>query len=573
MLPRLNKRWEIQDQIPEDIDQALANFPPFFRQILYTRGICDDRQAQTFLSGDVENDHPFLLMDMEDTIRRILWAIDHGELIAVYGDYDVDGVTATALLTQALRQYGAVVIPYIPNRFEEGYGLNMEALELLVQQGVQLIITVDCGIRSPQEAKRAEELGIDLIISDHHQPGTEIPDAFTVVCPKRGDDTYPDKNLSGVGLAYKIAQALALRRPDAGVSAENWLDLVALGTVADVVPLTGENRSLVRKGLQTMRVRMPQARPGLYSLASVARVNVQKISAVDIAFMLGPRLNAAGRLKTAQDSLKLLLAESMDDSGLLSQTLDNQNRERQELTRKTLEAVIGTMKEPGAEEILFAFDPGYNPGIVGLVASRLVETYYRPAIVGHQEDGVTRASCRSIPEFHITRALDECADLLERHGGHALAAGFTVRNENLPELVRRLREIAARELEGLDLCPVLRADVEIPLERLRHGYVETVLSYLEQLQPTGQGNPEAVFVSRGLEVVRTWTVGAEKQHLKLKVRAGNILYDAIAFRQGHLAENMPKLIDLMYMLEKNEYNGFSSLQLNVKDIRPTGQPD
>ncbi len=273
------------------------------------------------------------------------------------------------------------------------------------------------------------------------------------------------------------------------------------------------------------------------------------------------------------DSLNLLLAESVDDAGLLSQNLDNQNRERQDLTRKTHETVVGTMKAQGLDEILFAFDPEFNPGIVGLVASRLVETYYRPAIVGQQEDGFTRASCRSIPEFHITRALDECADLLERHGGHALAAGFTVRNENVPELVQRLRDIAARELAGLDLCPVLRADLEIPLAKFRADYVETVLKYLDQLQPTGQGNPEAVFISRNLEVVRAWTVGAEKQHLRLKVRAGNILFDAIAFRQGHLAESMPKSIDLMYMLEKNEYNGFESLQLNVRDIRPAGELD
>ena len=573
MLPRQKKRWIIQERIPDNIDQALAEYPPFFRQILYTRGICDDRQAQTFLSGEVEADNPFQLTDMEDTVRRILWGIDHQEVIAVYGDYDVDGVTATALLTQVLRRYGAMVIPYIPNRFDEGYGLNVEALETLVGQGVRLVITVDCGIRSPREAERAEELGIDLIISDHHHPGAELPDAFTVICPKRSADGYPDKNLSGVGLAYKIAQAMALRRPEAGVAAEDWLDLVALGTVADVAPLTGENRCLVRKGLQTMRVRMLQARPGLYSLANVARVKVHKINAVDIAFMLGPRLNAAGRLKTAQDSLNLLLAESVDDSGLLSQNLDNQNRERQDLTRKTLETVVGTMKAQGLDEILFAFDPGFNPGIVGLVASRLVETYYRPAIVGQQEDGFTRASCRSIPEFHITRALDECADLLERHGGHALAAGFTVRNENVPELVQRLQDIAARELAGLDLCPVLRADLEIPLAKFRADYVETVLKYLEQLQPTGQGNPEAVFISRNLEVVRAWTVGAEKQHLRLKVRAGNILFDAIAFRQGHLAESMPKSIDLMYMLEKNEYNGFESLQLNVRDIRPAGELD
>jgi single-stranded-DNA-specific exonuclease len=231
------------------------------------------------------------------------------------------------------------------------------------------------------------------------------------------------------------------------------------------------------------------------------------------------------------------------------------------------------MQSRGDENILFVTDKNFNPGIVGLVASRLVETYYRPAVVGHEEDGYTRASCRSIPEFHITRALDECRDLLERHGGHALAAGFTVRNENVPELTARLRAIAARELTAQDLRPILRYDLEIPLGRLRADYVEIVLHHLDMLQPTGQGNPEAVFVSRDLEVARSWTVGTEKQHLRLKVKAGNILFDAIAFRQGHWAEAMPRNVDLMYVLEKNEYNGFENLQLNVRDLKPAGTSD
>ncbi len=575
MLPRLTKRWVLHDQIPEEIDQslALAGYPPFFRRILYRRGVCDGHQAQVFLSGEVDSDDPFIITDMADTVDRLLWAVDHHERIAVYGDYDVDGVTATALLTQVLRRYGGDVIPYIPNRFDEGYGLNNEALETLAGQSVRVVMTVDCGIRSPREAERAGELGIDLMISDHHQPGEEIPDAFTVICPKRSGDIYPDKDLSGVGLAYKIAQALGKRRPEAGVNAEEWLDLVALGTVADVVPLTGENRSLVRKGLQVIRRHLLEGRPGLLSLANVARVKINRICATDIAFMLSPRLNAAGRLNTAYDALNLLLAESMGQAGLLSQNLDNQNRERQELTRKTQEEVVRLLQSQGAEEILFAFNKGYNPGIVGLVASRLVETYYRPAVVGHEDGEYTRASCRSIPEFHITRALDECRDLLDRHGGHALAAGFTVRTEKVPELTGRLRAIAARELAAQDLRPVLHADATIPMEDLTESTVKKVFTYLDMLQPTGQNNPEAVFVSRNLEVVRAWTVGSDKQHLRLKLKAGKIIFDAIAFRQGYRAEAMPKFIDLMYQLEKNEYNGFESTQLNVKDLKAAGEPD
>lgn len=577
MLPRLNKRWVINERIPPEIDQLLAGngYPPFFRQILFARGITDLNSAYEYLEGIVEvgKDNPFLLKGMREAVDRLTWAIRKRERIAVYGDYDVDGVTATALLTQVLRAFGAEVYPYIPDRFEEGYGLNIEALDHLAGEGISLVVTVDCGIRSPREAERAEQLGIDLIISDHHHPGDELPDAYTVICPKQPGDDYPCKDLAGVGLAYKIAQALALELPEAGVCAEDWLDLVALGTVADLAPLVGENRSLVRRGLELMRSQQMANRPGLLSLANVARVNIPRINAGDIAFILGPRLNAAGRLSTAQEALNLLLCERQEDAGLLSQNLDNQNRERQELTRKTQEAAIRSMQGREGDAILFAFDQSYNPGIVGLVASRLVETFYRPAIVGHIEGDITRASCRSIPEFHITRALDECAELLVRHGGHALAAGFTVRTENIPALVDRLSALASAELSALDLRPVLRADQEIPLDLLKPELVGKFLYYLDRLQPTGQGNPEAVFVSRNLEVLHAKPVGADKQHLRFSVRAGSATFDAIAFRQAYRANPMPARVDLLYVFEVNEYNGRTSLQLNVRDFKESGVED
>ncbi len=569
MLSRLDKRWVIHEKITPDVDQALVEYPAFFRQILYSRGIQSLDQAYTYLMGEVENDNPFLLLNMEEAVIRLLWAVDHHEKIAVYGDYDVDGVTATALLTQVLRRHGAEVMFYIPNRFEEGYGLNVEALDWLAEQGVRVVVTVDCGIRSPREAEYADRLGIDLIVSDHHHPAEELPDAYTVICQKQPGDEYPEKNLSGVGLAYKIAQALDKRRPEAGVSADEWLDLVALGTVADVVPLRGENRKLVRRGLHLMRSQLLQGRPGLFSLASVAGLKVARITAGDIAFALGPRLNAAGRLNTALDSLALLMAQSVDEAGLLSQNLDNQNRERQERTRKTQEEAIRLAQEAGSEEILFAFDPNFSSGVVGLAASRLVDAFYRPAVVGEKGPDFTRASCRSIPEFHITRALDECSDLLERHGGHALAAGFTVRNENVPVLMEKLRAIAERELSAMDLRPSLHADMEIPLSDLRPNF----LKYLDTLQPTGQDNAEAVFVSRNLRVVRHKAIGTDGQHLRLTVTDGRVTYDAIAFRQGHKAENMPANIDAMYVFEQNEYNGRVSLQLNMRDLKQAGTPD
>lgn len=576
MPPRLTKRWVLHDTIPSEVDLSLQSQGiqyPSFRQILYGRGILDGHQALAYLEGKVEEgqDDPYLLKDMQDTAKRLQWAIKQGELIAVYGDFDVDGVTATALLTQALRRFGAQVIPYIPDRFEEGYGLNVTALETLAGQNVRLVVTVDCGIRSPEEATHAEKLGIDLIISDHHQPSAEIPNAYAVICPKQEGDTYPFKDLAGVGIAYKIAQALGMLMPEAGVRVDEFLDLVALGTVADVAPLVGENRSLVQRGLEVMRQCTADSRPGLLSLANLARLKIDRVTAGDIAFILGPRLNAAGRVNTARDSLDLLMCDNMQDAGLLSQNLDNQNRERQEMTRKTQERAIETFQSSGIGPILFTFHQDYSSGIVGLVASRLVETYYRPAIVGHIEGEYTRASCRSIPEFHITEALDQCSSLLVRHGGHALAAGFTVHNDNVPALVEQLSAIAADKLSSQELCPVLYADRELNLSEIPSKQLLTFIGYLDRLEPTGQGNPEATFISRDLEVINAWTVGAEKQHLRVKIKAGREIFDAIAFRQGHWVNAMPKRIDMLYKCERNEYNGQVSLQLNVRDFRPVSQ--
>ena len=569
MLSRQNKRWVIHEPLPAAVDQELSNYPSFFRQILYARGADTAQKALTYLEGQVENDDPFNILDMGATIDRLLWAVDQHESIVVYGDYDVDGVTATALLVEVLRRYGADVKPYIPSRFDEGYGLNLDAMQALAGQGVRVVVTVDCGIRSPREAELAEKCGVDLIISDHHHPGAELPEAYTVICPKREGDAYPDKDLSGVGLAYKIAQALEMRRPQAGVHAEDWLDLVALGTIADVVPLQGENRSLVRRGLQMMRSKKLMNRPGLYSLANISGLKIGQITSSDIGFGLGPRLNAAGRLNTALDALNLLMAESTNEAGRLSQDLDNQNRERQELTRRMQEDAISHIQAGEDGDILFAFQKEYNPGVVGLVASRLVDYFYRPAIVGQMDGEYTRASCRSIPEFHITKALDECGDLLERHGGHALAAGFTVRNDRVPELVSRLRQVAARELSALNLRPVLYADLEVPLSELH----PMILGYLDKMQPTGQGNPEVLFVSRGLRVVKSKVVGAEGQHLKLTLTDGHITYDAIAFRQGYRAEGLADHLDILYLFEQNEYNGKVNLQLNIRDLKPAGAPD
>ena len=566
-----NKRWVIAAPITLEADQALATFPPILKQIVFNRGLATDAEARAFLKAEPNsNTDPFQMVGMGAAVDRICFALQQNEPIAIYGDYDVDGVTATALLVQALGEMGADVRGYIPNRFDEGYGLNKEALDTLNADGVRLVITVDCGIRSPDEALHARRLGLDLIISDHHHPdGENLPPAFAVINPKQHGDPDPDKDLAGVGIAYKIIEALTHVRPlTNGFQLPELLDLVALGTVADLAPLVGENRVLVRKGLRQIR---ETKRQGLFSLAGVADLKIDKCTAGNIGFMLGPRLNASGRLESALASFELLTTKDFMRAGQLAMQLDTQNRQRQSITRQMQDQAeeIAMRDDPDAF-LLFAAHEDFNPGVVGLAASRLTEVHYRPAIVAARSAEETRGSCRSIPEFHITNALDECKDLLVRHGGHAAAAGFTVKNENLPELITRLKEIARRQLSSTDLRQTLMADLEVSLSELSF----EVLKHLVFLEPTGYGNPEAVFVSRNIKIRSVRTVGSEARHLKLVLedeRGASV--DAIGFRLGHLKDQLPSHVDVMYRLELNEYNGRRTLQLNLKDVKPAGMPD
>jgi single-stranded-DNA-specific exonuclease len=570
-MPPLTKRWQVARQLDAEAELNLQDYPPILRKILFNRGYSTPEAARQYLRAEAPGGtDPNNMLGIPEAVKRISFAIGRRESIAIYGDYDVDGVTATALLTQILRRLGADVRGYIPNRFEEGYGLNNEAIDSLHLAGVKLVITVDCGIRSIAEADHARRLGVDLIISDHHHPGSEIPHALAVIDPKQPGDPYPEKELAGVGLAYKLAAALIEQvneASDPSLNVEDTLDLVALGTVADLAPLVGENRALVRAGLKRMR---QPTRQGFMSLIGVSGLKAANITASDIGYALGPRLNAAGRLDSALAALELLLTEDIFKAGQISQQLEIQNRERQQITREIflLAEQLALAEDPNAL-LLFAADPSFNPGVVGLAASRLTETYYRPAIVAQKGEYFTRGSCRSIPEFHITHALDQCAELMDHHGGHAAAAGFTVRNENLPLLVDCLRAQAKQELSQLDLRPTLTADIELPLSDLN---VE-ILKYLEMLEPTGTKNQQAVFVTRNIKLKNSRAVGKENAHLKLTVTDGYITYDAIAFRQGHWLGQLPDKLDLMYTFEINEFNGRSTLQLNVRDLKPAGSPD
>ncbi len=562
--------WEVLPKAPESHFNNFAHVERLIVQILYNRGITAPADIDQFLNHHWPADDPFALKGVPAAVARLVPAILRGEPIAVYGDYDADGVTATTLMMQLFTALGANARAYIPNRFDEGYGLNNEALAELANQGVKVVLTVDCGIRSVAEVEYGNNLGLDLIITDHHHVGEHIPPALAVINPKQKDCPYPFKELAGVGLAFKLAQALvrtpALRSrvKQANLQADLFLDLVALGTVADLAPLVGENRKLVQQGLAALNRSL---RPGLAALMEHAGFAANRaITAGTIGFTIGPRLNAAGRLDSALAAYHLLMAQQTPQAAPLAIELDKQNRERQLLTEQMVEAVRAViMQDDARSPLYFVSRPEFNPGVVGLAASRLTDEFYRPTLVAEQGPEVTKGSARSIPEFHITEALDQCAELLVRHGGHAAAAGFTVKNEHLPALQARLLDIARAQLDVAQLRPTLMIDAEINLRGVKPELVDTI----NQLQPFGYGNPTPRFLSKNLQVKHKKEVGRDGHHLRLTLFDGKQDWNAIAFKQGHLA---PKLqpgctVAAVYNLEFNEWNGDRSLQLNIKDLR------
>jgi single-stranded-DNA-specific exonuclease len=542
---------------------------------LYHRGFTDAESARLFFNPepDAPTD-PYRMADMEKAAKRISRAVSAGEPIAVYGDYDTDGVTAAALLTNFLISRGGSVTPYIPNRFEEGYGLNCTALENLSAQGIRLVVSVDCGARSIAEAEYARSAGLELIITDHHAPGDDHPPAYAFLDPKRQDCPYPDKNLAGVGVAFRLLQALALMPSHReGPAAEEYLDLVAIGTVADMAPLVGENRDLVRAGLDLLnRTDAAPLRTGLDSLIQTAGVRRGGIDSTAIGFMLGPRLNAAGRMDTATQALKLLLTRNPQEADELAGLLDSQNRERQTLTRSTYQAarkiILDRQQASGTPlpYFLLAEQEGFNTGIIGLAASKLMDEFYRPSAVVALDGGSARGSIRSIPGFHITKALDACSELLERYGGHAAAAGFTLPAERLGELSRRMEQLAQSALDDNRLTPTLELDAEIKLDELTWN----LLDWLRRFEPSGQGNPRPVFAVRNVRILTKRTVGKDNAHLKLRVGNGEVSMDAIGFGMGPVAGELSSFADVAFALEENNYYG-RQLQMRMIDVRNPGE--
>lgn len=579
MASLISKKWNIAPAPTPDVAAELGGYSSIVARALAQRGLTTRAAAEVFLAGEAAGStDPLLMTGVPETVERLGRALARREKIAVYGDYDVDGVTATALLVQVLAALGGDVRPYIPHREDEGYGLNHEALNTLAGEGVGMVVTVDCGIRSLAEADTARALGLDLVITDHHVPGDEIPAAFAVINPKQAGDGYPEKMLAGVGIAYKLAQALvragggkgngaAGGDGNAAIKASDVLDLVALGSVADLAPLAGENRLLVRQGLQVMN-RPPDRlrREGLRAMYLSAGIKPGKLDAGTIGFVLGPRLNAAGRLESALDAYELMTTTDLYRAGQLAQQLEVQNRERQALTRETHQRARAlAVTNQTDSHLLFAAHRDFRHGIVGLAASRLTEEFYRPSIVARIEDDAVRGSCRSIREFHITNALDECRDLLLKHGGHAAAAGFTVAPTNLAELETRLRAIAERELAGLDLRPTVHIDSEARFAEL----TPALAAELARFEPCGFGNPAPVLATRGARVRGLRTMGSEGAHLRLNLIQDGVALDAIGFGLGAWAQRIDvgSVVDLAYTFEIDEWNGERRLQMKLRDLR------
>jgi single-stranded-DNA-specific exonuclease len=562
------KRWVLRDPAPADFIASAHGLPPVVATLLYQRGMRDQRDIAAFLSPDYRGGlhDPFLMKGMDAAARRLAHAIAEGEPVAVYGDFDTDGVTAVTLLTQAITAMGGDIRPYIPHRLNEGYGLNTEAIDRLAAEGVRLLVTVDCGISNVQEVAHAQASGIDVIVTDHHTPPALLPEAFAVVNPKQPGCAYPYKQLVGVGIAYKLVLALVRLGVKMPLRGRDLLDVVALGTVTDMGPLTGENRVLVKAGLESINTTQ---RPGLKALILAAGLVQGKITSSDISFGLGPRLNAAGRLDDAILAYKLLLADDDAAARELAEALNKANRQRQELTKETQQAARQHIEALGKQSnrIVVLDGEGYPAGLVGLVAAKLVEELGRPVLMLERGAETSRGSARSVPGFSIIDALTACDDLFVRYGGHSAAAGFTIATERLPELEQRLLAYADAHLADDMLAPALDIDAEVPLGALTW----ELLAQLSTLEPFGQANPQPVLLSRSVRVVGARATGAEGQHLKLRLDdgAGGPSYDAIGFRLGRFAGYFakPLVIDIAYTLEANEWNGSRTLQINVKDFR------
>lgn len=562
------KIWNIQtyDKNAASLLALKCGTDDFAVLLLQTRGITTEEDVLDFMSSaEGEISSPYLLKDMQKAVDRIRQAIENGEKIHVFGDYDADGVTATALLVSYLETVGACVTCSIPSRLNEGYGLSPETAHKIADDGAKLVITVDNGIASFEEAEIFRERNIDFIVTDHHKVGDGIPSAYAVINPHRDDDASPEENLAGVGVALKLVAAL--EDGDYESVIEDYGDLATIGTIADIVPLTGENRIIVSRGL---RVIERSYRPGLVSLLENAGIK-NGINATSIAFGIAPRINAAGRMNTADTALKLLMTEDFDEAEGLASQLNSDNTERQTAESEISAAIEEYFdKNPSFrfDTVLVAAGVGWHPGVIGIAASRLVEKYGRPAIVlSVDEDGIARGSCRSIDGLSLYDALSFCSDLLIQFGGHTLAAGFSVRQENIDAFRKKINEYA-------ESIPPFYPSLSIDLRLNPAGISTDILESLALLEPYGAGNPSPTFGLFDVEITSVKSIGGDK-HLRLTLSKGRQSVTAVYFGQplGTFPYSTGDKVDIACRIEKNEFRGETRVSVQIKDIRPVSEDD
>ena len=568
----MNTNWKIKELTPEEQTaaerlSAELDISPVAGRILAGRGIRTAAEARAYIRPSLDSLHdPFLMQDMGAAVDRLCRAIDNHERIMVYGDYDVDGTTAVALMYSFLRTQTDNLIYYIPDRYTEGYGISTNGIDTAKEKGCTLVIALDCGIKSVEKMQYAKSLNVDFIICDHHTPGDILPEAVAVLNMKRADCHYPFKELSGCGVGFKLAQAYALRRGIDMTEVYRLLPLLAMSIASDVVPVTGENRILAFYGLRALNA-APSV--GVQAIMRIAGIEGKTVNMDDLVFKFGPRINAAGRIKSGAEAVRLLITDDAEAAFRFAQDIDSYNQDRRDFdTQTTDEALEQLQKDPmnTAKHTTVVFSPNWHKGVVGIAASRLTETYYRPTIVlTAGDDDIISGSARSVSDFDIYTAIDSCRDLLTNFGGHKFAAGLSMHLKDLPEFQRRFEEYVAAHITPEQQVPTLDIEAEVELSDMNW----KMYKILQCLEPFGPGNERPLFLCRHLINNRSTRAVSDGRHLHLDLTDRVVAMDGIAFGEGDKAEHLQngRSIDICFYLEENTYRGRSTLQMNAQDIK------
>lgn len=559
----MNKKWQIYETNKEKVKELEEKYGinELLATILVNRNIVNEDEIRLFLHPTRNDFHdPFLIKDMDIAVERILKAIKDNQKVTIYGDYDVDGITSITVLKSFLKDVGLEVNSYIPNRLEEGYGLNKEAVKKIVEDGCELMITVDCGISAIEEIDYATKLGIETIVTDHHEPGTELPKALAVIDNKRKDSTYPFRELAGVGVAFKVIQALGTKLGLKEEAYLKYLDIVCLGTISDIVPLVDENRVIAKLGLMLVE----QTRNiGLRSIINSS--GYKKIDSTTISFGVAPRINACGRMGKAEEALDLFLSSNINTVNELTKKLNEHNSVRQATEKAIYENVIEKIEKENLNDnkVLIVTGENWHHGVIGIVSSKITDMYFKPSILlSFEEDGIGKGSGRSIPGFDLHEALSKCSDKIEKFGGHSMAVGITVRKEDLEDFKQELEKIAIEsKIDGI--IPIVNIDAKINLSDINKDMVQS----LKQLEPYGEANKMPIFAFKNLKIDSIRAL-SEGKHLKLTLKDNNNIINAIGFNMGYLVDEyrIGDKIDVAGVLEINTFNGVDNLQINMKDI-------